>query len=268
MQRRKTKVVRALSISMPYREPQTVTEITQSLELLQAQLACMIDSLGSDHVIEDGKFTDVRIVTLKNCKGDISTNIALLNIFVAKENGGINEQQWLKLLGIYSRGLPLQEIENTIRLYLQISLVVMFQFRIEAMITAILAKLDEKKARDGYYNKVESLLNILELECKETKLKKLNVLAFMRNSLHSGGVTNRYELDVTIDGFRFHFPKGKKVKYFGWGHITLAVESALIIINEILHSEKVKALEEPISAMYIEPDRKQDRETSCYGEKK
>lgn len=134
----------------------------------------------------------------------------------------------------------------------------MYQFRIENMITNILAIFNKEKAKGGYYNKVEALLNILELKDKETKLKKLNVLAFVRNSLHSGGVTNRYELDVTIDGFRFYFQKGEKVKYAGWGHIALAMESSLIIINEILHSDKVKSIEEPISASYVEPELEKD----------
>src|SRR5438876_7744372 len=111
----------------------------------------MIDSLCTHHVEEDEKFTDVRIVTLKNCKSDISTNIVLLNIFVAEENGGMNEEQWLEVFGIYSKGMPLAEIETRIRHYLQLSLVTMFQFRMENAITNILAIFDKEKARKGYY---------------------------------------------------------------------------------------------------------------------
>ena len=94
---------------------------------------------------------------------------------------------------------------------------------------------------------------------KERKLKILNLLQFIRNSLHSGGVVNRYNLDVTVDGCRFNFEIGKKVNCAGWGHIVLAVESSMIIINEILHSEKVKEIPEPISVMYIEPELERKR---------
>lgn len=253
--KRKTKVILRLSTNVPYSEPATVPEIIKTLERLQEQLAIMIESLGSNHVIEDGNLKDVRIATLKECKHDISTNIVFLNVFMAKETGYMSEAEWIKVFGIQSKDTSLPVIERRIRHFLQLSLVTLYQFRIENLITNILAILDKERAKDaGYYNKVKALLDILGLKYKDTKLKKLNVLAFVRNSLHSGGVTNRYELDVTIDGYRFNFRKGEKVKYAGWGHIALAMESSLVIINEILHSDKVKAIPEPISTMYIDAD--------------
>jgi hypothetical protein len=239
---------------MPYREPTTVTEITKRLEGLQDQLSIMIESLGPNHIEEEGNLKDVRIATLKNCKADISTNIVLLNIFVAKENKGITMEQWFRLTGIQPKDTGLDKIEDKIRHYLQLSLIIMFQFRIENMVTNILEIFNKKQARRGYYEKTEALLDILSLKDKERKLKILNILAFTRNSLHSGGINNKFSLDVTIDGFRFNFPKGQPVRYAGWGHIDLAMEHILIIINEILHSEKVKAIPEPISLSYIEPE--------------
>lgn len=251
---RKAKVSSGLSINMPYGEPTSVVEITQSLERLQDQLHIIIESLGNNHIEENGILKDVRIAELVNCKSDISINIVLLNILVAKETGRMNEEQWLSMFGINPKDLPVSLIETRIRQYLKLSLTTMFQFRIENMITNILAIFDQEKAKKGYFRKVEALLDILELKDRERKLKILNLLQFIRNSLHSGGVNNRYVLDVTVDGCRFNFQKGKKVNCAGWGHITLAVESSMIIINEILRSQKVKAIPEPISVVYIEPD--------------
>ena len=147
MLQRKTKVSSRLSTNMPYREPTTVTEITKSLERLQAQIAIIIESLGDKHIEENGILKDVRIAELVNCKSDISINIVLLNVLVVKENGGMNEEQWLKMLGIYSKDVPLPVIETRIRQYLKLSFITMFQFRIENMITNILAVLDKEKAR-------------------------------------------------------------------------------------------------------------------------
>lgn len=176
----------------------------------------MMEPLGSNHVVEDGNLKDVRIATLKECKHDISGNIVFLNMFMAKETGYMSEAEWTSVFGIQSKDTSLPVIERRIHHFLQLSLVTLYQFRIENLITTILAVFDKEKPKDaGYYNKVKALLDILELKDKETKLKKMNVLAFVRNSLHSGGVINRYELDVTIDGFRFNFKKGEKVKYAG-----------------------------------------------------
>lgn len=214
----------------------------------------MIQSLGSNHVVEDGNFKDVRIITLKECKHDISTTIALLNVFNTKARGYMTEAQWLQVFGIQPKDTPLSKIEDRMIHYLKLSLVIMYQFRIENMMTNILVRLDSGKLERGYHGNVKALLNTLKLKDKETKLKKLDVLAFIRNSLHSGGVVNKYALDVIIDGYRFNFEKGKKLKQAGWGHIFLAMESSLIIINEILHSKDVEDIPEPISALFIEPD--------------
>jgi hypothetical protein len=121
----------------------------------------------------------------------------------------------MKLLGIYSKDVPLSSIEFRIRQYLRLSLTTMLQFRIENMITNILAVLDKKKAKKKYYMKVESLLNILDLNHKERKMNILNLLQYIRNSLHSGGMHNRDTLDITIDGCRFNFQKGKPVMCAG-----------------------------------------------------
>lgn len=239
---------------MPYREPTTAAEITRGLERLQEQLAIMIQALGSNHVEEDGNFKDVRIITLKECKHDISTTIVLLNVFNAKATGYMSEPVWLEVFGIRLKDTPLSQIESRIVHYLKLSLVTMYQFRMENMITNILANFNKEKATKGYHTKVEALLDKLQLKDKETKLRKLNVLAFIRNSLHSGGIVNKYGLDVTIDGCRFSFEKGKKVKQAGWGHIFLAIESSLVIVNEILQTKDVQDIPEPISSGFIEPD--------------
>jgi hypothetical protein len=122
------------------------------------------------------------------------------------------------------------------------------------MMTTILFRLDSEKLKRGYHGNAKTLLSVLHLKDQETKLDRLNVLAFIRNSLHSGGVVNRRALDVTIDGYRFNFPKGEKLKQAGWGHIFLAMESSLIIINEILHSKIIEDIPEPISPLFVEPD--------------
>ena len=242
-----------MSANMPYKEPTTVAEITQRLELLQEQMTIIMHSLGPNHALENGNFKDVRIITVKECKHDISTTISLLNVFNAKASGYMSEAQWLQVFGIQPKDTPLSQIEGRIIHYLKLSLVTMYQFRMENMLTNILARFDMKETAKGYHRKVEALLDALKMKDKDTKLKKLDVLAFIRNSLHSGGIVNRYDLDVTIDGYRFNFKKGEKVKQAGWGHIFLAVESSLIVINEILHSKAVEDIPEPISASFIEP---------------
>lgn len=112
MPEHKIKVVLNLSINMPYREPTSVAEITNTLEQLQDQLSIMIESLGSNHVVEDGNFKDVRIITLKECKQDISANIVLLNVFMAKETGYMSEAKWISVFGIQPKDTPLSVIES------------------------------------------------------------------------------------------------------------------------------------------------------------
>ena len=165
---------------MPYKEPTTVAEITQRLELLQEQMTIIMHSLGPNHALENGNFKDVRIITVKECKHDISTTISLLNVFNAKATGYMSESQWLQVFGIQPKDTPLSQIEGRIIHYLKLSLVTMYQFRMENMLTNILARFDMKETAKGYHRKVEALLDALKMKDKDTKLKKLDVLAFIR----------------------------------------------------------------------------------------
>jgi hypothetical protein len=49
-----------------------------------------------------------------------------------------------------------------------------------------------------------------------------------------------------IDGCTFNFKHLKKVNCAGWGHIVLACNEAISVVEEILNVSAVKSLEDPI----------------------
>jgi hypothetical protein len=87
MRQRKAKVDSYILKNRCVKEPNSVGEITRRLERLQDQLQVMFESIGDNHMEENGIFLDVRVAELVNCKSDISINLAILNIFVQKEEG-------------------------------------------------------------------------------------------------------------------------------------------------------------------------------------
>ena len=88
----------------------------------------------------------------------------------------------------------------------------------------------------------------------EEKIKFLYLPAQLRNSLHSNGIHHGYKGECTtieIGGFTFELIDGQKVSCAGWGHIVLALNASLEILEEILSSPKIETLKDPIRDQYV-----------------
>jgi hypothetical protein len=207
------------------------------LVALQYIIDHIYERLGYPMDQKEAIIEDVRAATLLNVKGDIVIGITNLNIIIGFEQKTIT-MDTVRVLG-------LEQLDKDtgatflfrLSQYMQLSLVAMFQFRIENMITNILARLKKEVPRD-YGQKVMALLKILSLDSNRN-LKIMYILQNIRNSLHNNGIHNNASMSITIEGCA------------GWRHIAVAIEASLLVVEKILCTPIVKGIPPPISGAYV-----------------
>jgi hypothetical protein len=244
---------------VPFRIENADTEVLRRLYAMQFQIQNIFDRLGYAKMpVKDGNIQDVRAATLMIWKADIGLNIMLINLLTSPLTGKIPLKKFNELAGTDNPNIPPALYSVKAIDYLRLALTIMFQFRIENMITNILAHFNEQKARLGYLTKVESLLQILSQDDKvlaadkKKALEVLTVLQFIRNSLHNNGYHNNKEFAVVLRNTPFIFTRGEEVKCAGWEHILIAIEESLNVVEEILSSSKVEAIPVGIRTYFVE----------------
>lgn len=154
-----------------------------------------------------------------------------------------------KLLGL-SSPTNLGPGVSDIEIFTKLSLVPLFQFQVENLFKNLLRELGESNIPSQYYRIVKKLLEVLDIEDIATKLDILSIPANIRNSLHANGIHHGRAVVVDVNGISYSFQDGKKVSCAGWLHITNIFHAVVDIIEEILHSSKVRAIEGPIKDQY------------------
>lgn len=185
-------------------------------------------------------------------RSDVSSIVAILKFLSMGESGAIPEKEFKRTIGSIESKIALLEEINRIVAYLRLSCVTMFQFRLENMLTNVLAVFVRRIGRDGFRSKAQTLMEIAEMDDVERKLDTLMILQSIRNSLHNNGIHNNDDLILNIDDNRFVFLKGKPVRCASWRDIVLAIEAVLLIIEKLLKAPIIKEIPEPISDTFAE----------------
>ena len=224
-------------MTFPYEKE--VNDMMARINGLQHQLEIISDKLryGETMPASNDEFTDGRAASLKIMLSDLGINLILIDLLV--NVGTSNKTKVRAHERYYSNATD----------YLRLALATIFQFRLENMVTNILAQFDKSAAANlGYTKKVETLYDILAQdyvvlkERRERNFKVLMVLPYIRNSLHNNGYHKHEPLSITIYNVQFNFRKNGQVLCAGWKHILIAIEATLNIVEKMLNSPKVKAI--------------------------
>jgi hypothetical protein len=237
---------------MPFVPVRSYREISTRFVPIQAQIKMIYENLGYPESDKNIELDDVRPATLTILLSETALNVMILNVLASRAEGTIPDDTFRSIIGIHDPTISTGYIANKMASYLRLAMVTMIQFRIENMITNILAVLDKTKVTRSYHINAKTLLDLLNLEDKERHLQKLSVLQNIRNCLHSNGIHNNKNMSIMIDDVPFVFEKGKMVNCSGWEHIIIAFEVTLIVIDKILNAPAVKAVTDTISTAYIE----------------
>jgi len=126
---------------------------------------------------------------------------------------------------------------------LKISFITMVQFALENCLERVLCALPRERGQNAFSKTLKKIINVLELEHPEEKHTLLMVPAWIRNTLHAGGIHTKADVQVTIGGENFIFQQGKRVECASWSHIFYVLLKSLDVYKEILTSEFVTAIE-------------------------
>jgi hypothetical protein len=227
---------------MPYAEPKSYKE-SADMVLCLADLILAIKKTGgySDE--------DARSVALTNCRLISLHAVMVLNVLTVGEQRRISGDDFRKLVGMTSG--TAQDAADILEKTTRLGFVVLFQFQVENLLKNIYRAATGQEAPQGYYNVAHAFTQ--QLPDPPRKMDLLYLPALIRNSLHANGIHHGYNgqsTTIEIDGSRFEFKHKQKVSCAGWGHLAVAFNATLGVVEEILALPEVKALADPVMDRY------------------
>lgn len=146
------------------------------------------------------------------------------------ECGGKNEI--MTILELNASGLKscLKDLKDNAK----ISFITIVQFALENCIGRIIEDKTGKKPPFKFKDKCENIITFAGIsDIKKVKLNRLMLLAYIRNTLHSGGVHKKKSVTITIQGKRYVLKKDRKVSCATWSHIFFALWHSLEVYSRI-----------------------------------
>lgn len=221
---------------MPFNDTPTLSEDKKQFLELRGKFHELLTKYGYPD-------NDGRNIILSSCCNLFMSSVMNMSLLESLDKKIISEEQARKLLsndlGDFHASMM---VENDIR---RISFVTNFQFQIETLFKIILSSIGENVPRQ-YYDIVTKLLSVLQIHNSEEKIKTLNILAYVRNCLHSNGIHTNQSKEFTLDGYTFRFEKNKPFNQARWAHIYFVVINIHPILEEILDSQLVQSITPPI----------------------
>lgn len=176
-------------------------------------------------------YKDVRHLALINVWRDLLTSQMVVRI--------INELGDVVRRGLMSLEEATQTAEDWEK-FQRLGLVTLAQFRLEYMLGTLVRALGLTiKGPPGFHNYARALVDGVGLSPADDKVKLLMLPAYLRNSLHSGGIHTGKDFVDPLGRPRFEMKHGKLLHCVGWLHILDALDSSLSVVEELLSSRRV-----------------------------
>jgi hypothetical protein len=189
---------------------------------------------------------DARYMAFSNCYFMVTTPALVLNWLSKSETGMMSRDVFMKLIDMEEGDASKAKLE--IERNEKLGCLVLVLFQLENLLKNILAALGGPSIQ-GFFKITEELLERVTIGDSKRKHDDLQLTALIRNSLHSNGIYYGYKgvsKSYIIEGVTFDLQAGKRIECAGWGHLYLALDRTLAIIEEILRSPEVQAIKGPI----------------------
>lgn len=219
---------------MVYSDPANFGETSTRLQKLCERISKLRDSLGLP-------VEDARHIALVACS-DISQCVGVSAHIVKSFECGILKAEDLDRIA----GIIPDQAKDAIALWIKNnrnSFLVMYQFTIENLLRNLSKEIGIETRKKGFAEISRALLGKLDLL---EFLDLLSLPALIRNTLHNNGIHSGQHDKVTIDDFEFEFRNNEAVVCSGWGHIILAVNGSLDVVEKLLKHDRIARLNTPI----------------------
>ena len=177
------------------------------------------------------KSDDCRISFLHNTTS-LARGAAVLSL--AFHRCGVDAEYGVSFFGLSDSSSIGPQVRNMAK-FTRLSWCVMFQFQLENLLRNILKELGEY-VPSGYYQVAEKIIERLSLPNEKHTIRRLNIIAYIRNSLHNNGIHkafNQKDTVIQVDKIQFSFRHLKTVKCANWDHISHAWNGLLPVIRRI-----------------------------------
>jgi len=124
----------------------------------------------------------------------------------------------------------------------KISFVTMAQFAFENCIGKVLEAIPNEKKLGSFSRSSKRIIDVARLKDAKNKHDLIMVPAWIRNTLHAGGIHEQADKTVVVDGEPFVFQKGQRFECATWSHVLYVFLHCLDVYEEILISKKVKEI--------------------------
>lgn len=233
---------------MLYTKPKSDFVMATRLMKLRLKILDLIEKHGYTE-------NDIRYYVLNSIAWALHFALIRIHFYLACKSQKIPPDIVTQLIGTSNWDLKL--LEHDVK-FTRIGILTFIQFQIENFFKILLANLEENNPPRKYHEIVEKILKFLEIKEIETKIDKFNVLAYMRNCLHSNGIHTNFSKTFEIDGHKFEFVKDKVCHTTSWGEIIFVLDHAINIIDEIIEHKKIKDIKKQLSISYIPYNDRQE----------
>ena len=134
-----------------------------------------------------------------------------------------------------------------------------FMFQVEVFLKNIakarnidLKSSGKKPKSKGFRVITREIIFKLFSENQEERIHFLNMLAMIRNCLHSSGYHNESNFKISIDGKVYEFIRGEKIEFASWVHICIFLNKLVDVLYEIVNSKPVKKIKKIEKYSFIE----------------
>lgn len=186
------------------------------------------------------KKDDCRLSFLKNTIS-LTRGAVILNFVFHR--CGVDSKFGVNFFGLSDSSSIGPQVRNMAK-FTRLSWCVMFQFQLENLLGNILKELGET-VPSRYYKVAEKITYRLRLPNKKHTIRRLSVIAYIRNSLHANGIHkafNKEDTVIQVDKVQFSFNHLKTVKCATWDHIAHAWTGLLPVIRKIYFHGDVACL--------------------------
>ena len=125
----------------------------------------------------------------------------------------------------------------------KLSFLVVTQFAIETAASAVVRAVTGSEPPERFSNLVSHLVEIAGISDSDDKIKRMLLPAYLRNTLHSGGIHSRLDIKFSIGDATFHLRQGERVDCATWSHLLFAISSSIAVVREVFESRTIRNIQ-------------------------
>jgi len=136
-----------------------------------------------------------------------------------------------------------EEIKTIMESMWRQSLLTLFHFKVDALFQNLLTSFGTTPGKTGFGRNCDDLLGRITLNNRARAKETLNVITFLRNSLHNNGIHRGSDHGpFAAHGLTYLFKKDAPVQCASIAHVLAILDSTIDVLEEILVSAEVKSL--------------------------